>query len=55
MKYAADFRKDARKVLKGRWGTTVIAGLIAALVGAATSGSPKINFEFDENHIESGI
>lgn len=36
-------------------GTAVIAGLIAALVGAATSGSPKINFEFDENHIENGI
>lgn len=55
MKYAADFRKDARKALKGRWGTAVIAGLIAALVGAVPSAGPRFNFDFDESGLRGGF
>ena len=37
MKYAADFRAQARQALKGRWFLAVITGLLAALLGGASS------------------
>ncbi|MBQ1256842.1 MAG: DUF975 family protein [Clostridia bacterium] len=55
MKYAADFRKTARTALKGRWGTAVIAGLIAGLVGAVTLGSSNFKYSFDDNGFQGRI
>lgn len=44
--YAADFRAAARRALAGRWGLAVVAGLIARLLGAGSSGVPEIKFQF---------
>ena len=46
MKYAADFRQEARAALQGNWLLAILVGLVAALLGGATSGGPefKINF-----------
>ncbi len=46
MKYAADFRLQARQALAGKWVIAVIAGLIAALLGG-TSSEPIIEFKFE--------
>ena len=46
MKYAADFKKAALTALKGRWGTAVLAGFLAALLGGTASDGVK--FEWDE-------
>lgn len=43
MKYAQDFRRDARDALKGRWGIAVVAGLIASLLGAVTESTSEVN------------
>ena len=41
MKYAADFRAEARKALRGKWLVAILTGLVASLIGAsiATAGS----------------
>lgn len=49
MKYASDFRSIARDGLRGRWGTAVIAGLVASLLGAIASSGPEIKFNFSDN------
>lgn len=40
MKYAADFRAEARDALRGRWPVSILTGFIASLIGAcvATGG-----------------
>ena len=38
MKCAAEFRAIAREALRGRWGTAVIAGIIASILGGTQSG-----------------
>ena len=45
MKYAADFRQEARAALQGKWPLAILVGLVAAILGGATSGGPefKIN------------
>ncbi len=49
MKYAADFRADARNALAGKWKTAVVAGLVASLLGGVTEGvsfnTGNANFE----------
>ena len=42
MKRARDFRAIARSALSGRWGIAVLAGFIAAILGAAS----RVNFNF---------
>ena len=49
MKFAADFRSIARNALSGKWGIAVIAGVIASLLGAVTSGGPKINLDIGDS------
>lgn len=41
MKYAADFRAEARNALRGKWLVAILTGLVASLIGAsiATAGS----------------
>ena len=34
MKYAADFRKNARDALNGNWKTAILTGFVASLIGA---------------------
>ena len=40
MKYAADFRTEARDALRGRWPIAILTGFVASLIGAgiATGG-----------------
>lgn len=33
MKYAADFRKEARAALQGKWPLAILVGLVAAILG----------------------
>lgn len=46
MLYAADFRAHARASLAEKWGLAVLAGLIAALLGAGSLEGLKLNLEF---------
>ena len=55
MKFAADFRSIAREGLRGRWGMAVVAGVIASLLGAVSSGGPEVNFHFNENGADVGF
>ena len=48
MKYAADFRAQARQVLKGRWFLAVITGLLATLLGG-TSATASPSFSLHIN------
>ena len=47
MKYAADFRRIARKALTGKWGMAVIAGVIATLLGAIDADALKLKLDVD--------
>ena len=55
MKYAADFRSIAADALKGKWGMAVVAGILASLLGAVSSGGPEFNFHFNENGADVGV
>ena len=49
MKYAADFRAEARDALRGRWPIAILTGFVASLIGAsiATSGGGSSNNNSD--------
>lgn len=51
MKYAADFRAEARDALRGRWPIAVLAGFVASLIGAniATGGGGGGNSNSDSD------
>ncbi len=48
MKTAADFRREAREALQGKWMVAVLVGLAAALLGATGNGF-GFNFETEGN------
>ena len=37
MKYAADFRREAREALRGKWVLAILAGVVAMLLGGTLS------------------
>ena len=47
MKYAADFRRIAREALSGKWLIAVLVGLVAMLLGGASSGGPEVKLNID--------
>ena len=51
MKYAADFRADAREALRGRWPIAILTGFVASLIGAniATGGGGSSNSNNDSS------
>lgn len=55
MKRATDFRRIARDALKGRWGIAVLAGFLAAILGAADTAAPKVNFSFESGEFSAGL
>ena len=55
MKYAADFRSIARNALKGKWGSAVVAGLIASLLGAIGSSGPELKVEFNDGNFNASL
>lgn len=52
MKLASDFRSIARNALAGRWGIALLAGLLASLLGAVSSGGINFNFDIGESGTE---
>lgn len=47
MKLAADFRMIAREALRGKWTMSVIAGLIASLLGGLGAEGPEVKLNID--------
>ena len=47
MKCAAEFRELARNALRGKWGTAVIVGLVAVLLGGIATQGARINVDID--------
>ena len=45
MKVAADFRREAREALQGKWFTAVLVGLVASLLGVTGHDILTVNFE----------
>lgn len=44
---ASDFRSMAREALRGKWKTAILLTIIATLLGAMTSATTLIEFEFE--------
>lgn len=55
MKRATDFRKSARDALKGRWGIAVLAGFLAAILGAVGASKPEITFSIDGGSFSANL
>ena len=55
MKYAEDFRSIARESLKGKWGLTVITGLVASLLGGLGSEGLDVTLKLDSSNGNVGF
>lgn len=58
MKYAEDFRYEARGALNGRWGVAIGTGFVAGLLGVGSNSFrvPNSNFEWRNNDfLEYGV
>ena len=55
MKLASDFRTLARDALRGRWGTAVIAGVLASLLGFSGTGGPEVKLHMGERGVDVGL
>ncbi len=55
MKYAADFRQEARAALQGKWPLAILVGLVAAILGGATSGGPEFKINFTGGSLNANI
>lgn len=52
MKLAADFRREAREALRGRWPIAILFGLAAAVLGGTETGTPEVKLNYD---VASGV
>ena len=48
MKSASEFRAIARDALRGNWKTAVLVGLVAGILGGASSGGPEFSLDITE-------
>lgn len=55
MKCAADFRQEARAALQGKWPLAILVGLVAAILGGATSGGPEFKINFTDGSLNANI
>lgn len=55
MKVAADFRKEAREALQGKWKIAVLVGLAASLLGAIGNNGFDINYEKTATSADVGL
>jgi len=55
MKYAADFRREARMSLQGKWVIAIIAALIAAWLGGIDVGGPEVKIELNDGNFRAGL
>ena len=51
--FASDYRRIARHSLEGNWGPSIVAALIASILGGLISGSGSVNLEFDTDLLQS--
>ena len=55
MKYAADFRQEARAALQGKWPLAILVGLVAAILGGATSNGPEFKINFSGGELDANL
>ena len=55
MKYAADFRQSAREALQGKWPLAILVGLVAALLGGATSDGPEFKINYSGGELDANL
>ena len=53
MKYAADFRAEARKALGGKWMLAVLTGLAAVLLGGTGIKGPEFSLQIDSGRLRA--
>jgi uncharacterized membrane protein len=52
MKRARDFRESAWNILRGRYWWAVLAGLIASVLGGASTSGVRFNYNFDSSSMQ---
>ena len=55
MKFAVEFRQEARQALRGKWTIAVIAGVIAGLLGGAGNQGIQLDINLDETGLDTGF
>ena len=55
MKYAADFRQEARVALQGNWLLAILVGLVAALLGGLGSDGPEFKINFTGGELSANL
>ena len=55
MKLAADFRQEAREALQGKWPLAILVGLVAAILGGATSDGPEFKINFSGGELDANL
>ena len=55
MKYAADFRQEARAALQGKWPLAILVGLVAASLGGAPSGGPECKINYSGGELDANL
>ena len=55
MKYAADFRQEARAALQGNWLLAILVGLVAALLGGLGSDGPEFKINFTGGELSANL
>jgi len=54
MKLAADFRREAREALKGKWKAAILVGILATILGATGNGF-SLEFEKTDTSANAGL
>lgn len=55
MKYAADFRREAREALRGKWVLAILVGVVAMLLGGTLSNGPQVNFSYSGGNLSTNL
>ena len=55
MKLAADFRREARDALRGKWPIAILVGLVAALLGGAAFDGPEFKINYSGGALDANL
>ena len=55
MKYAADFRQEARAALQGKWPLAILVGLVAAILGGLDSDGLEFKINFTGGELSANL
>ena len=55
MKLAADFRREAREALRGKWPIAILVGLVAALLGGAAFDGPEFKINYSGGALDANL